>query len=76
MIHRDDLTPRFEWLAGSRYYDEAIDEALVAIAFAAHGRGDELLEYGAAWMMANGIVEVFGLEDLVDKARGELLLPP
>ncbi len=76
MIHRDDLVPRFAWLAGSKYYDEAVDEALVAIAFAAHGCGDELLEYGAAWMMANGIVEVFGLEDLVYKARGELLLPP
>jgi hypothetical protein len=76
MIHRTDLIPRFEWLAGSKYYDEAIDEALVAIAFTAHGCGNELLEYGAAWMMANGIVEVFGLGDLVDKARGELLLPP
>lgn len=74
MIHREDLIPRFEWLAGSEYYDEAMDEALVAIAFTAHGRGTELVEYGAAWMMANGVVEVFGLEDLVEKARKELPL--
>lgn len=73
MIHRKDLIPRFEWLAGSKYYDEALDEALVAIAFTAHGRGTELVEYGAAWMMANGVVEVFGLDDLVEKARKELL---
>jgi hypothetical protein len=73
MAHREDLIPRFEWLAGSKYYDEALDEALVAIAFTAHGRGTELVEYGAAWMMANGVVEVFGLEDLVERARKELL---
>lgn len=73
MIHREDLIPHFEWLAGSKYYDDALDEALVAIAFAARGRGTELVEYGAAWMMANGVVEVFGLEDLVEKARNELL---
>jgi len=73
MAHREDLIPRFEWLAGSKYYDEALDEALVAIAFTAHGHGTELVEYGAAWMMANGVVEVFGLEDLVEKAWKELL---
>lgn len=39
MVHREDLIPRFEWLAGSKYYDDALDEALVAIAFTAHGRG-------------------------------------
>jgi hypothetical protein len=29
MIHRDDLIPRFEWLAGSKYYDEARGELLL-----------------------------------------------
>jgi hypothetical protein len=74
MIHREDLIPHFEWLAGSRYYDDALDEALVAIAFVARGCGAELVEYGAAWMMASGVVEVFGLEGLAEKAQNELPL--
>lgn len=74
MIHREDLIPHFEWLVGSRYYDDALDEALVAIAFVARGCGTELVEYGAALMMASGVVEVFGLEGLAEKARNELPL--
>lgn len=73
MVHRENLVPHFEWLSGSRYYEDVLDEALVAIALAARGLGSELVEYGAAWMMASGVVEVFGLEDLVEKAREELL---
>jgi hypothetical protein len=74
MIHREDLIPYFEWLVGSRYYDDALDEALVAIAFVARGCSTELVEYGAAWMMASGVVEVFGLESLAEKARNEIPL--
>lgn len=73
MVHREDLTAHFEWLSGSEYYEDVLDEALVAIALDARGRGSELVEYGAAWMMASGVVEAFGLEDLVEKAREDLL---
>ncbi len=76
MIYRVDLIDHFQWLAGSKYYDEALDEALVAIALAAHGYEGELIEYGAAWMTAGGVVEVFGLEQFVEKARANLILPP
>lgn len=69
MVRRRDLVDHLEWLAGSEYYEEVIDEALVAIALAAHGYGSELVEYGAAWMMASGVVEVLDLERLVEQAR-------
>ena len=72
MVHRSELTERFEWLAASRYYEDVLDEALVAIALAARGLEGELVEYGAAWTMASYVVEVFGLEDLVEKARADL----
>lgn len=72
MVHRSELTGRFEWLAASRYYEEVLDEALVAIALAARGLNGELVEYGAAWTTASYVVEVFGLEDLVEKARVDL----
>ena len=45
MIYRVDLIDRFQWLAGSKCYDEALDEALVAIALAAHRYEWELIEY-------------------------------
>lgn len=75
MIYRGDLIDHFRWLAGSKYYDEVLDEALVAIAFAAHGYEWELVEQGA-WMTAGGVVERFGLEKFAQKARSQLLLPP
>lgn len=76
MVYRSELTDHFQWLAGSEYYDEALDEALIAIAFCAHGCARELVEYGAAWMSAGGIVEVLGLERFVETARANLILPP
>jgi hypothetical protein len=72
MVYRHDLIAHFDWLAGSKYLDEVLDEALVAIALAAHGHRSELAELGAAWMTAGGIVEKFALEEFVAKARADL----
>jgi hypothetical protein len=72
MVHRSELTERFEWLTPSRYYEDVLDEALVAIALASRGLDGELVEYGAAWTTVSYVVEVFGLEDLVEKARADL----
>ncbi len=76
MVYRHDLVPHFEWLAGSEYYDEALDEALVAIAMAAHGHEHDLVNFGAAWVMASYNVERYDLEQFVERARSEWLLPP
>jgi len=76
MIYRRDLISHFEWLAGSRYFDEVLDEALVAIAMTAHGHGLDLVEAGAAWTRAICTVERFGLEDFVERARSHLVLDP
>lgn len=72
MVHRRDLIPRFEWLAGSVYYEDVLDEALISIALAARGLQHEIVEYGAAWVMASYTIEVFGLEDLVERSRADL----
>jgi hypothetical protein len=68
MIYRHDLIDHFDWLAGSRFFDEAIDEALVAIAFSAAGHSGDLVNTGAAWMTAGGFVKKFELEHFVEKA--------
>lgn len=73
MVYRRDLVEHFEWLAGSKYLDEVIDEALVAIAFTAYDHDWDMLQNGA-WMSAGGIVERFGLEKFVDRLREERLL--
>lgn len=72
MVHRRDLIPRFEWLAGSIHYEDALDEALIAIAFAARGLDGEWVEYGAAWASVSYVIGVFGLEDLVERSRVDL----
>jgi hypothetical protein len=36
MIFRRELVDHFEWLHGSEYYDEVLDEALVAIVLPAY----------------------------------------
>ncbi|HEX4463339.1 MAG TPA: hypothetical protein VH042_01720 [Solirubrobacterales bacterium] len=72
MVHRRDLIPRFEWLAGSIYYEDALDEALLSIALAARGLQHEMIEYGAAWASASYVIEIFGLEDLVERSRADL----
>lgn len=69
MIDREDLRPHFDWLAGSKYYDEALGEAALAIELTALGHETEPMRYGAAWMWAGGVVEVFGLEEFVAAIR-------
>jgi hypothetical protein len=73
MIYRRDLVPHFSWLEGSRYFDEVIDEALVAIALTAYDHGRDLIQNGA-WQDANGVVERFGLGPFVDRLREERLV--
>jgi hypothetical protein len=73
MVYRKDLEPHFEWLAGSEYFDEVLDEALVAIALTAYDHGRDLIENGA-WMSASGVVERFELEEFVARLRAERLL--
>jgi hypothetical protein len=72
MVRRRDLHDRFEWLAGSSYYEDVLDEALVAIALVARGLSGEPLEYGAAWVSAEYVIGVFGLQDLVERTRIDL----
>jgi hypothetical protein len=73
MVYRKDLEEHFEWLAGSEYFDEVIDEALVAVALTAYDHGRDLIQNGA-WQSASGVVERFELEEFVDRLRGERLL--
>ncbi len=73
MIYRRDLIDHFDWLEGSKYFDEVIDEALVAIALTAYDHGDDLIRNGA-WQDARGVVERFGLEPFVERLRDERLL--
>lgn len=73
MVYRRDLEQHFEWLAGSEYFDEVIDEALVAIALTAYDHGRDLIQNGA-WMNARGVVERLQLEDFVRQLRSERLL--
>lgn len=72
MVHRCELLDSFDWLAGSEHFEDVLDEALVAIAFAAHGHLNELVEYGSARMTVRGLVEAFGLEDFVRYARADI----
>lgn len=73
MVYRKDLEGHFEWLAGSEYLDEVLDEALVAIALTAYDHGQDLIQNGA-WQTASGVVERFQLEEFVVRLRGERLL--
>jgi len=73
MIYRKDLEQHFDWLAGSEYFDEVIDEALVAVALTAYDHGRDLIQNGA-WQSASGVVERFELEEFVDRLREERLL--
>ncbi len=74
MIYRHDLIDHFSWLARSKYFDEAIDEALIAIAFAAAGHEWDWVNTGAAWMTAGGFVEKFELESFVERAVAERII--
>jgi hypothetical protein len=73
MVYRKDLEEHFEWLAGSEYFDEVIDEALVAIALTAYDHGRDWIQHGA-WMNARGVVERLELDDFVARLRAERLL--
>ena len=73
MIYRRDLIEHFAWLEESKYIDDVIDEALVAIALTAYDHGDDLIQNGA-WQDARGVVERFALEPYVERLRGERLL--
>lgn len=73
MVYRRDLIEHFKWLEGSEYFDEVLDEALVAIAMTAYGHGRDLIQNGA-WMNARGVVERFGLEQFVERLRAERLI--
>ncbi|MBK5218250.1 MAG: hypothetical protein JJE35_00455 [Thermoleophilia bacterium] len=73
MIYRRDLVDHFEWLKGSKYFDEVIDEALAAITLTAYDHGADLIRNGA-WQDAKGVVERFDLEEFVDRLRAERLL--
>jgi len=72
MVHRRDLLDHLEWLAGSHLLEDALDEAMIAVALRAHGSGWDLMEYGAAWRPASGVVEVYGLERFVESERAHL----
>lgn len=69
MIYRKDLIDHFEWLAGSEYLEEALDEALIAIALCARGHRADMMKFGAAWVMASYNVERYQLEEFVERER-------
>ena len=73
MIYRRDLIDHFQWLEGSKFFDEVIDEALVAIALTGYDHGDDLIQNGA-WQDAEGVVARFGLEPFVERLRSERLI--
>jgi len=73
MIYRRDLIDHFQWLEGSRFFDEVIDEAIVAIALTAYDHGRDLMQNGA-WASAGSIVERFGLESFVERLRNERII--
>ncbi|HEX5712368.1 MAG TPA: hypothetical protein VFX85_03545 [Solirubrobacterales bacterium] len=73
MIYRRDLLDHFAWLNGSEYFDEVIDEALVAIALTAYDHPHDLIRNGA-WQDAKGVVERFGLECFVEQLKSERLI--
>jgi hypothetical protein len=69
MIYRRDLIDHFEWLSGSEYFDEAIDEALIAIALCARGHRGDMMSFGAAWVTASYNVWRYELEEFVERER-------
>jgi hypothetical protein len=73
VIYRRELIEHFAWLEGSEYFDEVLDEALVAIALTAYGHDWDMIQNGA-WMNAGGVVERFGLEQFVERLRAERII--
>ena len=72
MVHRSELTERFEWLALALLRGGARRGADLDRPLGARPDRRNQSSYGAAWVMASYMVEVFGLEDLVEKARADL----
>lgn len=74
MIFRCELVDHFEWLQGSEYYDEVLDEALVAIVLHAYDHcGDMLCSGSGAWQSVDWVVQYFALWDFVARVRAERL---
>jgi hypothetical protein len=73
MIYRRDLLEHFKWLEGSEFFDEVIDEAIVAIALTAYDHGRDLIQNGA-WQDARGVAERFDLMPFVERLREERLI--
>ena len=72
MIFRRELIEHFRWLEGSKYYDEVLDEALVAIVFHAYDHSNDMLQSGAgAWQSVDWVVQYFELWDFVAQVRAE-----
>jgi hypothetical protein len=68
MVHGRDLLEHSEWLAGSHLLEDALDEAMIAIALCARGYQWDLMEY-AAWRPASGVVEGYKLDRFVESER-------
>jgi hypothetical protein len=73
MIYRRDLIEHFEWLEDSKYLDEVLDEALIAIALTAYDHGSDWIRNGA-WMTADGVVERLQLEQFVERLQAERII--
>jgi len=70
VIDREQLLPHFRWLRGSRYLDQALGEAALAIELTALDCGGDMMRHGFAWLPADAVVEVLGLERFVREVRG------
>jgi hypothetical protein len=73
MVYRRDLVDHVQWLKGSEYLDDVIDEVLVAVALTVYDHGNDLILNGA-WQNARGVVERFELESFVARLRDERLI--
>jgi hypothetical protein len=74
MIFRRDLIDHFEWLTGSEYLDEVLDEALIAITLCAYDHQGEWIQNGAGvWTSADYVVRYFELQEFVKRLRTERL---
>ncbi len=69
MIDRCGLESHFEWLAGSKWFDQVLGDAALAIELTAADCGDELMRDGYAWRTADGVVEVSELGEFVELVR-------
>ncbi|MFN8215336.1 MAG: hypothetical protein U0R71_01960 [Solirubrobacterales bacterium] len=73
MIYRRELTDHFAWLEGSKFLEEVLDEAIVAIALTACGEGESSVLMKAVWWRPCDVVERFALEEFVERFQENLL---